>query len=286
MEVKMVRKFDFLTLLLLSLLLLSCSTTPSVPDSPPPKAVYNFEFSPPVKAARKVGTTIGILAPSWDKNISSTAESGKQAWLDAGVNPNPNELLQGPNLMAHAGPAPAELRNIAREFTRAVEKDFEVMMIAKGFDTMGPFASVDEMTYPQKTACNIVIIPEFSQVVKATKGKMNTDIVEGTAVIRTEITLTAYEPLSKEKLWMKRFNNESTPFDYRVKYKINRSYDKAGNLMVQRQGITWDNRPAGFADAFTALYQEVMKKSWEYFSQEEIQVLRNHSDEIRAKKRF
>jgi hypothetical protein len=263
--------------------LVGCETGPSVTqtEAPPPTAAYRFEFTPPEKASKKTEITIGIVAPNWEKRTEASP------WLDVGINPDPNELMTFPNLAAHTGPAPQELRAIGSDFHKAVQKDYEAMLVARGFPTMGPFANVDDMTYPQKTACNLIIVPEFSQTIRSKPSVVNTDVIQGTATIRTEIVLTVYEPLSKEKLWIKRFDNESKPFSYKVKYNIERLSDKDGNKTgVQRKGITWDNRPAGFAQGFMDLHQEFMNKSWAYFSPEEMAVLKQNSDEIRAKKRF
>jgi hypothetical protein len=274
---------------LLALVFAGCATGPSVTETeaPPPVVSHRFEFNPPEKTNKKAEITIGIVAPMWDKNISATGEGGKQALLDAGINPNPQEALMLPNMTAHAGPAPQELLTIAKDFHNAVTKDFEAMMVTRGFPTMGPFKDVDEMTYPQKTACNLIMVPEFSQIIRSQPSEVITDLIQGTAVIRTEIVLNIYEPLSREKLWTKRFTNESKRFSYRVRYNIETIRDKDGRRIgVRRQGIAWDNRPASFAQGFMDLYQEVMTKSWAYFSPEEMAVLKQHSEEIRAKKRF
>ncbi|HOW54517.1 MAG TPA: hypothetical protein PLR60_07650 [Syntrophorhabdaceae bacterium] len=266
-----------------------CATSPvAEQEPPPPKAVYNFQFTPPEKAVKKLGVTIGIVSPKWDDKISARGEQGKTQLLDVGINPNPTELLRYPSLVAHLGPTPRELYEIAQDFTKATSHDFEGIILARGFDTMGPFRNVEDMTYPQKTACSLIIVPEFSQIIRSRPTTVMTDVIEGTAVIRTEIVLNIYEPLSKEKLWSKRFTNESQPFAYKVKYSKSYVYDKNRNnrIGVQRQGITWDNRTNGFAQGFTGLFQDLMKKSWAYLSPEEIMVLKKHSDDIREKKRF
>lgn len=260
--------------------LTGCVTGPSPTETeaPPPTVAHRFEFNPPEKASKKTEITIGIVAPVWET---------KQLWLDAGINPNPNELMMLPNLQAHAGPLPQELIAISSDFNKAVQKDYEGMLVSRGFPTMGPFANVDDMTYPQKTACNLIIVPEFSQRIVSSPSKVETELIEGTATIRTEIVLSVYEPLSKEKLWIKRFANESKPFLYKVRYIRKEVLGNDGKITgIQRNGITWDNRPAGFAQGFMDLYQEFMNKSWAYFSPEEMAVLKQHSDEIRTKKRF
>jgi hypothetical protein len=274
---------------LLAMSLAGCATVPEVTQTepPPPTVVHRFEFTPPEKSTKKTDITIGIVNPQWDKNITAKAEQGKQPLLDVGINPKPVEYMKYSDLRATVGPAPQDLMTIAMDFNKAVQKDFEGMMVSRGFPIMGPFNNVDEMTYPEKTACNLIIVPELSQRIVSKPSKVDVALIEGTAVFRTEIVLNVYEPLSKEKLWMKRFTSESKPFGYKVRYNIQRMTDEKGNLVgVYRRGIAWDNRQPGFAQGFMDLHQEFMSKAWLYFSPEEMTVLKQHSDEIRTKKRF
>lgn len=268
----------------LFVLVVGCATTPPAPKEPPPPVTYNFNFEPPEKAKQKHQITIGIVSPQWDEKIG--LGEGKRPWLDAGFCPNPNELLLYPNLSAHAHHPPRNLYDVAVSFHNAIQRDFEAMMIARGFDVMGPFKNVDEMTYPEKQACNLIIVPEFSQVVVSQPSTVQLDLVEGSAQSRTEIVLNVYDPLSKEKLWKKSFTNTSNSFPFKVEFDYEYVYRNKEKYGVQRKGITWDNRAAMFAQAEEDLYNEFFEKAWNYFNPDEMKVLKKHSDDLREKKRF
>ncbi len=265
-------------------ILIGCATTPPAPKELPPPVTYNFNFNPPERATQKQQITIGIVAPQWDEKIG--LGEGKMPWGDAGFCPNPNELLLYPNLTAHAHNFPRDLYDVAHAFHKAIERDFEAMIIARGFDVMGPFKNIDEMTYPQKQACNLIIVPEFSQVIRSQTTSVFLGLVEGSAQSRTEIVLNVYDPLSKEKLWKKSFTNTSDSFQYKIEFDYQDIYRNKEKYGVQRKGITWDNRAASFARAEENLYKEFFEKSWSYFNPEEMKVLKKHSDDLREKKRF
>jgi hypothetical protein len=278
-------KRNILFFLAISFVFIGCATGPSPDKEPVPQVTYSFSFEPPERAAKKCGVTIGIVSPQWDKNIG-IGQDKKIPWFDAGISPDPMELLTYPNLMAHTAYPPNDVVAISLAFQNAVKKEFEGMLIARGFDVMGPFNNTDEMTYPQKTACNLVIIPEFSQVIQSKPTTVNLDTIEGTAVARTEVVLNVYDPMSKEKLWMKRFTHTSDPFPYKTLFYAEYVIQGGQKVGVQRKGIAWDNRAANFAHAEESLFKDIMQKAWSYFNTEEMMVLKNHSDELRTKKRF
>jgi hypothetical protein len=267
------------------IIMVGCAGAPAKKEAPPPIAKYNFKFNPPENSNKKSGITIGVLEPLWDENIGLDK---KTPYMDAYINPDPNEMLRLPNLTAHPTHPPKKIVEISKEFHNAISVDLEAMMIARGFTTMGPFLNIEEMTYPQKEACNLVIRPEFSQQVISEPHQTTINYVSGNANIRTAVVLRVYEPLSNEKLWIKRYTHKSNAFPYEVKYDYATMVNKSTKKKVgyQRKGIRWDNREAGYAKAMEELYIDLMQKSWNYFNPDEISVLKTHSDEIRKKKRF
>lgn len=266
--------------------LIGCATTSApIEKEPAPQAVYSFSYEPPEKA-EKCGVTIGIVSPQWDKSIGYG--EAQTPWFDAIISPNPNKLLLYPKLMAQPYPPPRDIIEILDNFHRSVQDGFESVLIARGFDVMGPFENIDEMTYPQKQACHLIIVPEFSQIVRSnpSTAKVHVDRVEGTATSRTAVVLNIYEPLSREKLWIKKFTHTSDPFPFRMDFAYEYVYQEYERIGVQRKGVTWDNRAANLAVAEEDLFEELMQKTWDYVNREEMMVLKAHSDELRKRKRF
>lgn len=266
-------------ILFLSFVLTGCvTTTPPKPEDPVEPLNYSFSFEHPEKSNQKIGITIGIVSPQWEKDsfVYGAAFSAKA-----------NERLMKPNMQATKGPIPRELYEIIKEFDKSVGNEFESMMVSRGFNTMGPFDKIEDMTYPQKKACNLVLYPEFNLKIADSPELVEIDEVKGRATLRSEIILNIIEPLSKEKLWMKKISLQSEPFPYKFKFNFHRLYTQKGNLAgYQRNGIKWDNRTQRVAAALSSYYKDLMQQAWKYFSPEELSILKSHSDEIRERKRF
>lgn len=105
-------------------------------------------------------------------------------------------------------------------FRQYMGKDIEELLIDKGFRVKGPYDSFDDMVFEDRKdadlAIEVEIVPEFA----AREGTWRTfkpiiDVNNNTGVPRTyyaydgtvsligKINLTAYEPLSREKIWVK-----------------------------------------------------------------------------------
>ena len=248
-----------------------CGCAAKAPEPIEPLS-YSFRFEAPEGSDKKLGITVGIVKPQWGKDSFT---------YDAPFALKENERLLQPNMAASRGPIPNQARSLLNEFTSAVGTEYEAMLTRRGFETMGPFSEIDEMTYPQKQASNMVLIPELHMNISAQPEVVAVDVVKGTATIRAELLLQIFEPLSKEKLWLKRISFESEPFQYQYKF----DYDSIENG-YQRKYVKWDNRAQRMAGALVKFYDEIMNTSWKYFSPDELVVLKTQSDEIRSKKRF
>ena len=257
----------------------ACVTTPPPPPEDPIETLnYSFNFTPPEKSKEKHNITIGIVSPHWEKGAFdySTYFSVKA-----------NERLMKPDMQATKGPISQELFEIIKEFDKAVENEFEAMMINRGFNTLGPFEKIDDMTYPQKQACDLVLYPEFSLKINGQPELVEVQEMKGTATLRSEVVLNILEPMSREKLWMKRINLKSEGYPYKYKFDFKRLYTEKGALIgYERNGVTWDNRTQRTATALSLFFSELMDTAWKYFSPEELKVLKQHSEDIRKKKRF
>jgi hypothetical protein len=69
------------------------------------------------------------------------------------------------------------------------------LSIAKGYTTAGTFSSIDEMTYSQKERASFILRPILYL-------DLNVQSEQGT--MSGNVTLELMEPMSKEKIWIKR----------------------------------------------------------------------------------
>ena len=287
----------FLTCLLILLVLSGCTTLPepTAPVEPVEQLSYNFTFAPPAQAAEKSGITIGIVAPQWPKDSFSIDEKFRYKEI---------QPWDGNGPLA-PGPIPSKIDAIMKEFSNALQKDYEGMLVARGFNTSGPFRSIQEMTYPEKKACNLVLVPNCQMITLVEQGGADLNAkynllgradqiatangvnCVGQAVVRFEMELCMYEPLSGEKMWTKRIPLESAAFGYRYYIGASPILDANGNpLGLNLSGVRWDNRAPRFAKALDTFYKQMMDECWKYFSPEEVAVIKTQSDEIRSKKVF
>ena len=240
---------------------------------------YSFTFAPTAPPANKLAITVGIVSLDWGKEPLT---------YDAVFAVKSNDRLMKPDMTAQRGPLPENTVMLFKEFDKAIDTEFEAMMIRRGFDTMR-FKKIDDMTYPQKQACNLILYPEIHVSLKSMPELVEIQEVKGNAIMNVEMVLNVFEPLSRKKLWMKRISINSNQFPFRYLFRYQRIYEqKTGQLLVgyERQGIKWDNRSQRVGVALTKFYTEIMETSWKYFSPEEFAILRKHSDEIRERKRF
>jgi hypothetical protein len=165
-----------------------------------------------------------------------------------------------------------------------MKKEYEAMMLHRGFDTKG-FKSLDDMTYPEKQATAMVLVPELSMKIDA---HQNPNAVDNTGQLRGELVLNIIEPLSKERLWIKRLPLEGEIFNFKegvLAKQIRNQQGKVIGMEVFHVGSA-DNRPQRVAKALEKFFQDSMSTSWKFFSPQELMVLKQHSDEIRKMKRF
>lgn len=156
------------------------ATTSSVPLKTP---VYTW--SPPTEERKPIKFTIAILNPSYVENYAGH---------------------------------PLMMYEPFKSFSGSLAADIEEALTARGYSIRGPFKSRDEMVYNDKEVSDLALIIEIAPmfrmvsgkfdiplyaVVKCSDGSYPTNLVNAVISISGKINLTAMEPLSGEKLWVK-----------------------------------------------------------------------------------
>jgi hypothetical protein len=253
------------------------SPPPPLPKEPAEALVYNFKFTYPEAPAEKSGITIGVVGGDWGKKPLTLGQSP--------FSPVPLSMsqefvsTQTPQMTNQDAKTVPVIMNVLKEFDLAVKKEYEAMMIRRGFNTMG-FQSLNDMTYPQKQTCNLLLFPEFilsinsESIGNQSSGDAN---ISYKATISGDIILNMIEPLSGQKVWMKRIPLKPESFNFK---RITNNIDRI------IYGDDADNRPQRLAGALSKFFTQIMQTSWNYFSPEEIEVMKKHSDDIRRLKRY
>lgn len=233
------------------------AAAPAAPEKP----VYQPNFSYAVAdSGHKVDITLGIVAPQYS---GDGVEWWKQNRADS----------------------------ISAAMARSLRTSFTELFTAKGFNAAGPFDSVDEMTFPEKKGCDFVLYPDFDiQIAMQTRGgvqaqpKQETKIFSfgpsaspascsAKLVMSGTVLLTVKEPLSGEKIWIKKVDI-SQP---------DRTLDFTDTDCIVADGTLRGARDA-WAKANEDVYQTVMKSLDRYVSAELFKDFQRQSQELRAKK--
>lgn len=253
----------------------------SAPPPPPAKPAYQPNFAYKTAAQqKKLDVTVGIINPQF----TAATSVYHQNWRND------------------------EMHKLLLSSTGA---SFNEVLIAKGFNTKGPFASRDEMTFPEKKGSDLLLYPEFDFQIQITGANFRADssggggsdflntlsglgkkkkkrsaddsadeptrvgVCDVVLAIDGNLLFVAQEPLSGERMWIKRLD-----------------VTKGKDVIQGQRGpvcnggpMTPDVRDA-WAKAHEAVYQASMKAFDNYVNGEEFQMLKRQSLELRAKKAY
>lgn len=257
-------------LVFFSFIIISCSRSSRPPEEPPRPPKFSFE--PPSYETKKLNIVLGIVAPSYDTKV-----------LELPVAVRVEDKVR--------------IKNVIDLFSRSMASDFERMVIARGFHSKGPFKSLDYMTYPDKMGSDLTLTPKI--FITTTDGTSRAGggmfllasrdsgflLASHDSCILTVsgfIEMIILEPLSGEKMWIKRIDFE--PVSVNCKF----SYDYKGD---KKKGTQWidikvDTRPEALQAALERIYPIAMDTAWRYLHPDEVKRLKQESQEIRERKRY
>lgn len=217
---------------------------------------YTFIYTPPQATSKPLPVTIALVRPSAA---------------------DPAAFLQSPKTVQEAGNA----------FASSMKADLEKMLVAKGGKVTGPYDSVDVMTFPDKQTASLTLTP----VIDVRASQQATDRTgtgspifpareEGVYVVSGWISLVMLEPLTGEKMWIKKIDIAPVQEPYVLEYVGQRS----GPQVLRR--VINDTRGNALAAALSKTYPEVMQKAWDYCHPDEVLQVKRQAEEARKLKRF
>jgi hypothetical protein len=237
-----------------ALIIIGCTST--VPSSreviPPP----SFDFTPPSQAApASAGVTLGLVDPSYtEKDPQKTVVFSVYPFTD---------------------------------FQKNMGRDFEELLIARGFTTTGPYRSREEMTYPEKSGCDLTLTPSLDVSVEFPDVKTESVVmllgdpqykIHGNAVVRGRVTLNMLESLSGEKMWSKSIDISQKT----VSWEGQKRY----SAPPQTVDITDPVFQKNIAPILEDVYNAVMDAGWKYLDPQEIQIVKKQAMDVKEKKRY
>jgi len=241
--------------LALTLLLVGCAS------APPPVASYTprFAFAYPGGEAPATDVTIAIVKP---------------------VEVNAAMPLPAGSAMAAPSPKRAQLD---ADFKNGIVAQLQELLGKKGFKQTGPYDDLNSMTFPDKKGSDLTLTTQLGLTLRLppTSTEMEQGFgnqlmgggvmvmsSRGKCAITGSVSFVMLEPLSGEKIWIKKVDLPPTEADCTGK-------GTPENFNVVDNGV---------AQLYEKAFQLVMKKAWDYLSPEEIMLLKKQSQELRAKK--
>lgn len=230
-----------------------CLTLVECATALPPVAEYSprFAYSYPAGEAKASDVTIAIVRP-----------------VDATGFANASQM--GTLYVQHA-----------TAFNAAIAAQFQELLSNKGFKQTGPFDDLNSMTFGDKRSADLALTAQVGITVAIPPEKMrHQDDLFGTrpGVIYSSsgpCTVTGFvsyvllEPLSGQKLWVKKLDVPPTEVDCSAE----RGGPGLGTILANNA-----------AHALEKVFVVVMQKAWDYISPEEMVLLKKQSQELRTKK--
>jgi hypothetical protein len=207
---------------------------------------------------------------------------------------------------------------VGRGFSRSMGVDLDKVIIAKGMTSVGPYATLDDVPYPDKKNADLTLAPrlflttdtKFGEWRQTTYSDLTppyhgADASSELVVMQRDFEMriggwVAYEmrePLSGEKMWVKKLNlDESTVrgieiYQARPVYETryggqynNEPYQAL--VRYDRGDLIYNGRGYAIADALKTFYPQIMGKAWTYLDAQEILNLKSKTKEIRVMKRY
>lgn len=243
--------------LLSILLLLVVGCAGIIQETPPQVTILPiFSFESPNIETKKNNIVLGIIKPIHDTGF-----------LTIPVMDSENRT---------------NIKNTIGYFTKSMATDFEKIIIARGYRAKGPFDSLSDMAYPDKKGSDLLLSSEiFLSTSYSTTGKADFSgffgpAKDGILTVSGFMKLMIFEPLSGEKMWIKKINFEPVSIGYKFSY-----YD-----VGKEQKIKIDTRPEKLKIALEKIYPKIMNVAWKYLHPEEILYLKKESQEIRKRKQY
>ncbi|MGA9654344.1 MAG: HpaA family protein, partial [Polyangia bacterium] len=234
------RSLTIFALALAPMLTVGCAS------APPPVPVYapQFSFPYPAGEAPASDVTIAIVRPVDSAGLTNT------------------DNLSAKNAVA---------------FNTAMTAQFQEMFSKKGFKQTGPFDDLNSMTFVDKKTADLTLTPQVGITITAPHvdihhqddmfGTRPGKIYQATGpcVVSGFVSFVLLEPLSGEKIWVKKVDVPQTEADCSGERPDSRGL----NTIITN----------GAAHALEQVYAAVMKKAWDYLSPEEVTLLKKQSQE-------
>jgi hypothetical protein len=192
---------------------------------------------------------------------------------------------------------------VGKGFSASMGVDMDKIIIAKGMTVKGPVSSLNEITYPDKEGSDLTLAPSLFITTQVKYAGEWAVVNAQTPQARMErqflmkiggwISFVMQEPLSGEKMWIKKLDlDEISVAGFECaeavpQYTVTKGFFGSTGKTITGYNtgqITYDGKIDAVANALKALYPVILSKFWTYIDANELLVLKEKVKEIRAVK--
>lgn len=242
-----------LAVTLLSVISIGCATmpTPKQPAQEVAKYVANFDYTPSTQAVPgSAGVTFAVKDVAYQANAKDT-----------------------PPWFMHP-----QLAN----FNDAIERDLSELLTAKGFSVRGPFDSYDLISFQDKKAIDLYLVPTFELLFTLRDSKLQRKFrtssdydATGTIEVNGKITLELREIVTRELMWAKS-----------IPYKFEFSYSLLVENLVTARPFDFSGVMNDVAKELEKQYPELMATIFKLIDPEEMRIIKKQCQELKSKKGY
>lgn len=228
----------------------------------------SFSFSPPSPSDSRADMTIALIKPATPGSMFT------------------ERVLADPNDMVR-------VRRYVDEMLTAAKTDMEKILVARGFNTIGPFDSIDEMTYSQKERSSLILTPLFEVKIDFVGGDvrdagLGSVSQTGTVSMAGRVSLALREPMTQEKVWLKHFSLEalSAPYTASVRAGNPDSGELLTAILLGGANQPKNDQVEATVRVLNDFYQNAMMKMSNLLDTREILQLRAEAEKLKKLKRY
>ena len=251
------------------------------------KPIYNDLFSfptfdiPEAEEPASVDVTAVIIIPEYKDTYTQQYAGGAQ--------------------VTSGGSMTKDMLKVFKSFAGSVGEDIEAQLVSKGMTTKGPL-SLEEVTYPDKKGADLTVSTNVIFDIHYTnprylrwdyfEGGERAKVYSGNMTVGVKVYYYMLEPLSQEKMWIKKLNLGVQDYTYEYglgQERYQSGYDECGGPIYgyrDTNEYVYDQRAKIFSDILKDSYPQVMRTAWNYLDTDEMLHLKEKSMEIRQRKRY
>lgn len=186
------------------------------------------------------------------------------------------------------------LSDVVRNFSSAMEKDFNELMVDRGFRLISLVKDQQMATYSQREQSTFSLTSKIEIMIDASQNATSevkqslgsgiigaksyeAAVVSGEFNVKTRIVLEVYEPITWQLIWVKTIE-ELEPKSISYIYKWNYTDSKTWATKIGA-----DTRPQSLADILMDVYKNTLSKCEVYLDPDEFTMLSKQAEDIRKK---